>query len=148
MTRSADISLKLWVVLNRAVNAVSDRLQQQVESHGLSFTEFAVLEVLYHKGVLPLGAIGEKVLLTSGSVTYVVDKLENRGLLQRLACPEDRRVVHADLTDEGRILMDRVFPEHAETLDAVMGGLSVKDRQSAIDLIKRLGLYAQEHVPN
>ena len=148
MTRSADISLKLWVVLNRAVNAVSDRLQQQVESHGLSFTEFAVLEVLYHKGVLPLGAIGEKVLLTSGSVTYVVDKLENRGLLQRLACPEDRRVVHADLTDEGRILMDRVFPEHAETLDAAMGGLSVKDRQTAIGLIKRLGLYAQEHVPN
>ena len=143
MASNEDISLRLWVVLNRAVGTISDQLRRQVEAHGLSFTEFAVLEVLLHKGVLPLGAIGEKVLLTSGSMTYVIDKLERRGLLRRRACPDDRRIVHAELTDAGQELMGTVFPEHAATLDAAMAGLSVEERQLAAELVKRLGLHAK-----
>lgn len=146
MSTEIDISLRLWVVLNRAVNAISEILQRQVEGHGITFTEFAVLEVLFHKGALPLGAIGEKVLLTSGSMTYVVDKLEQRGLLRRKACPDDRRVIHAELTDEGRTLMDQVFPEHAELIARAMGGLSVDERESAADLVRRLGIQARDSV--
>ena len=148
MSDSVQTSLKLWVVLNRAVASISEHLQKQVESHGLSFTEFAVLEVLYHKERLPIGVIGEKVLLTSGSMTYVVDKLERRGLLRRQACPEDGRVVHAELTDDGRTLMDVVFPEHARLIDAAMVGLSVYEREAATDLIRRLGLGARHFVPD
>ena len=148
MSENVDISLKLWVVLNRAVGSISDRLRRQVEAHGISFTEFAVLEVLYNKKLLPLGAIGEKVLLTSGSMTYVVDKLEQRGLLRRKDCPEDRRVVYAELTEDGMQLMDRVFPEHAAAIEATMAGLTPAERSQVTELIKRLGLYAkQQAVP-
>lgn len=147
MNTSIDLSLKLWVVLNRAVGSISEKLRRQVEAHGLTYTEFAVLEALFHKGTLPLGAIGEKVLLTSGSMTYVIDKLERRTLLARRACPEDRRVVFAELTERGRKLMEAVFPEHAAEIDAVMRGLSLDERMLAIDLVRRLGIHADRYAP-
>lgn len=105
MDSETGVALKLWVVMNKALRSVEEHLRRQVESHGLSFTEFAVLEVLLHRGALPIGELGGRILLTSGSMTYVVDKLEKRGLIRRRACPNDRRVIYAELTDEGRSLI-------------------------------------------
>ena len=102
-------SLRLWVILNRTVRSVEDALREQVEARGLSMTEFAVLEVLLHKGALPIGEIGDRVLRTSGSMTYILDKLARRGLLRRRACEEDRRVQYAELTDDGRALIEAVY---------------------------------------
>ena len=139
-----DVDLKLWVVMNRAVQSVEQHLRRQVERHGLSFTEFAVLEVLLHKGTLPIGEIGDRVLRSSGSMTYVVDKLEKRGLIERLACPDDRRIVHAALTDQGEALVSTVFTEHKELLRNVLGGLSLSEKAETTERMKRLGLYAAE----
>lgn len=136
-------ALRLWVVMNRAFRSISEPLHRQVEAHGLSFTEFAVLEILLHKGPLAIGEIGERILLTSGSMTYVVDKLEKRGLLERRACAEDRRVTRAVLTPEGRTLIERVFTEHAEHIEALLAGLSAREQEQAAELLKRLGYYAQ-----
>lgn len=135
-------ALKLWVVMNRAVRSIEEQLRPQVEAHGLSMTEFAVLEVLLHKGTLPIGEVGARVLRASGSMTYVVDKLEQRGLLARQTCPEDRRVVHAALTDAGRRLIERVFAEHAALLEQVAGELTPQEQATAVTLLKRLGLSA------
>src|SRR5690606_41421846 len=86
---------------------------KDMQRYGLKATEFAVLELLYHKGRTPLQRIGQHILLTSGSITYTVDKLETKGLLRRVPCPEDRRVTHAELTTAGRALFDRLVPYHA-----------------------------------
>ena len=139
-------ALKLWVVMNRALRPIEKRLEQQVEAHGLSFTEFAVLEALLHKGPLPIGEIGSLVLLTSGSMTYVIDKLVRRGLIERKACKTDRRVVHAELTKQGRSLMEEVFPAHATLIHDLMGGLQPEEQEDAINLLKRLGHYAENYV--
>lgn len=147
MPAPIDVSLKLWVVMNRAARAIEARIRPQVEAEGLSLTEFGVLEALLHKGTLPIGELGGLVLLTSGSMTYVVDKLERRGLLKRDACPSDRRVVHASLTAVGHKLIERVFGEHAALLKEVMGGLSADEQAAAADLLKRLGLHAQQAIP-
>lgn len=147
MDRATTSALRLWVVMNRAQRSIEEALQEQVESHGLSFTEFAVLEALLHKGTLPIGEIGQRVLLTSGSMTYVIDKLERRGLIRRRACAEDRRIVYAELTEDGRALIDVVFHEHAALLRDLMRGLDVEDMEMAAGLIKQLGLYAHEHGP-
>lgn len=146
MPTSFDVPLKLWVVMNRAARAIEGRLRPQVEAHGLSLTEFGVLEALLHKGTLPIGALGDLVLLTSGSMTYVVDKLEQRGLIERQACPTDRRVVHAALTDAGRGLIEAVFAEHAALLHEVMTGLTADEQVLATDLMRRLGLHARQAV--
>lgn len=136
-------ALRLWVVMNRALRAIESRLVPQVEAHGLSLTEFAVLEVLLHKGPLPIGEIGGRILRASGSMTYVTDKLVRRGLIQRRPCDTDRRVVFAELTDEGRALIETVFPEHAETIRDLTRGLTPEERDAAADLLKRLGLHAE-----
>jgi MarR family 2-MHQ and catechol resistance regulon transcriptional repressor len=138
-------ALKLWVVLNRAYRAVAEHVRREVDRQGLRPTEFAVLEALYHKGPLTLGQIGESVLVTSGSVTPVADKLEQRSLIQRRISSEDRRVCYAELTVAGRELMGAIFPDHAEVIRGAMEGLTVEEKRIATALLRRLGLHAAEH---
>ncbi|CAN5516983.1 MarR family transcriptional regulator MhqR [soil metagenome] len=135
-------SLRFWIVLSRAHRAVTEILRRDMEARGLGMKEFAVLEVLFHKGPLSIGEIGSRVLLTSGSMTYVVDQLAKQGLVERREHPDDRRIVRVHLTKEGRRLIEEVFPAHAALIDRVMSELSEEERQFGADLLKRLGLSA------
>ncbi len=72
------LSLKLFVILSRAVQSITKRIEEDIKSYGLNPTEFAVLELLYSKGDQPIQKIGDKILLASSSITYVVDKLEKK----------------------------------------------------------------------
>ena len=140
---SADTALKLFVVLMRAQRAVFEHARREQERHGLGATEFAVLEALYHKGPLLVGEVSSRILLTSGSTTYVVDKLEQRGLVSRRPCESDRRALYVELTDEGRALIAGIFPDHAKAVEAAMSGLSIDEQRELIALLKRLGMAAQ-----
>jgi MarR family 2-MHQ and catechol resistance regulon transcriptional repressor len=138
-----DLSLKLFVVLSKAYKVIMDRAVKDMKKNGLAENEFAVLELLHHKGKLPLQQIGEKILITSGGITYTVDKLEAKGYLKRVPCPEDRRVMYAEITAEGVALMQSIFPAHAEVIQSLMEGLTAEEKKKAIDLIKKLGIAAQ-----
>jgi len=138
------ISLKLFVVLSKAYKHITDQAVKDMKRYNLSPAEFTALEVLYHKGKMPLQLIGEKILVTSGSVTYNIDKLEKKGLLKRVPCENDRRVTYAEMTEEGRELFDRIFPQHSAMIHSLMGGLSTAEKEAAIDLIKKLGKGAME----
>lgn len=144
MDRETASSLKLWVVMNRALRSIEEPLRRQVEAHGISFTEFAVLEVLLHKGPLPIGEIGDRILLTSGSMTYVIDKLQERDLIRRRACDEDRRIIYAELTKQGRTLIETVFSEHAALIRRLLGELRPAEKETVTNLLKRLGRSAEE----
>ena len=85
------LSLKLFIVLSRAEMAINEQTNRFFQQNGINPTDFAVLELLYHKGRQPLQKIGSKILLASGSITYVVDKLEKRGLLKRVSCSAGNR---------------------------------------------------------
>lgn len=137
--RDEAASLKLFVVLSKAYRSLMDRAVKDMKSHGLSSAEFMVLEVLYHRTRIPLQQIGEKILVTSGSITYNIDKLEKKGLLKRVPCSEDRRVTYAEITEEGRALFDEIFPKHVATLHEMMGGLDTAEKEQAIGMLKRLG---------
>jgi MarR family transcriptional regulator, 2-MHQ and catechol-resistance regulon repressor len=137
---SVSQSLKLFIVLSRAYKALNEQVNKIIQTYGLNPTEFAVLELLYHKGDVPLQQIGGKILLASGSITYVVDKLEQKGLLKRIACPKDRRVTYAQITDEGKSFIEGIFPEHAKYIDQLMSSLSETEKVETIDLLKKLGL--------
>ena len=132
-------TLQLIIALGRALQAVRPHLAES----GLGMTEFAVLEVLYHKGVLPLGEIRDRILVTGASTTYVVKKLEERGLIRRRTCAEDQRVVFGELTPKGRTLIDEVFPAHVERLQQAMAGLSVSQKREASRLLRALSLHAR-----
>jgi MarR family transcriptional regulator, 2-MHQ and catechol-resistance regulon repressor len=139
-----ELSLKLLVVLSKAYKVVMDRAVKDMKKHGLSEPEFIVLELLFSKGKFPLQRIGERLLVTSGGITYTIDKLEKKGLIKRVACPEDRRVTYAEITDEGSALMKGIFPHHAEVIESLMQGLTIEEKQIAITLIKKIGISAQE----
>jgi MarR family 2-MHQ and catechol resistance regulon transcriptional repressor len=137
--KEIDTSLKLFVVLSRAFRSVGDQANKSIQSFGLNPTEFAVLELLYNKGDTPLQQIGGKILIASGSITYVVDKLEKKGLLIRKQCSKDRRVTYASLTEEGIQFMEKIFPEHEKYINQIQSSLSVEEKETLISLLKKLG---------
>ncbi|GIP34031.1 MarR family winged helix-turn-helix transcriptional regulator [Paenibacillus sp. J2TS4] len=140
-----ELSLKLFVVFSRANRAVTDRIKEDIKSYGLNPTEFAVLELLYHKGDQPIQNIGKKILLTSGSMTYVVDQLEKKKLLIRKQCKEDRRIIYASITEEGRARMDDIFPKHRKAIKETFSSLNPEEQQQMIQLLKKLGLSLDNH---
>src|SRR6267154_4181263 len=136
-------TLQLVIALSRAFQALERGVRPHLAEHGLSLTEFAVLEVLHHKGPLPLGEIRDRILVTGASTTYVVKKLEQRGLMRRKTSDEDQRVVFGELTPKGRAVIAEVFPAHADRLRQLMAGLSVSDKQAAIRLLRSLTKHAR-----
>lgn len=134
-----DIDLKLVVVLSRMNNALQEGLMASIKELGLHPTEFALLEVIYHKGPQPIQKIGEKILITSGNMTYVADKLEKKGLVKRENHPKDRRVTLLNLTDEGKDVMDEAFPKHHTHIQALFDGLTVSEKEVLLDLARKLG---------
>ncbi|MFB9974183.1 MarR family transcriptional regulator [Allobacillus sp. SKP2-8] len=141
--RDEGLSLKLFIVLTRALDAIQKRVIEDIKHLGLNPTEFAVLELIYNKGDQPIQKIGEKVLIASSSITYVVDQLEKKELLERKLHPSDRRVKLATITQKGKTLMDDVFPTHKKGLQEIFAGLDVEEKEQLIEQLKKLGLHAQ-----
>lgn len=137
-------ALKLLVVLERAVNSVNERLRRDFQAHEITDTEFGILEALYHKGPLLLGDLQRKILLSSGGVTYTVDRLAEKGLVERRECPTDRRARYAALTPKGEALIAKIFPNHAAVIEETMGVLSAREQDELIALLRKLGLSAAE----
>jgi MarR family 2-MHQ and catechol resistance regulon transcriptional repressor len=137
-------ALKLFVVLARAHEAVSRHTHLDIARHGLTAAEFAILEALYHVGPLLLGELQRKILVSSGGVTYLVDRLAARGLVERRDCAEDRRARYAALTPEGEALIARIFPEHARVIARAVEGLDEGERAQATALLRKLGKRARE----
>lgn len=144
MSPNRNEALDLFIALSRAnqwVNAISD---QDIRENDMTRTEFAVLELLHHKGPQPIQQIGNKVLMSSGNITYVVDKLEKKGFVQRRASSEDRRLIYAEVTAAGSQFIERNFPKHVKAIERAVSGLSSEEKIIATALLKKLGKAAQE----
>jgi len=135
-------ALKLWVVLSRAHASIYAHAVAHVTDHGLSLTEFAILEALYHRGRMVLGEIQRRILVSSGGITFLVDRLAEKGLVIRQECPEDRRAKYVALTREGTRVIREIFPSHAVVLANAMRGLTATEQQEATALLRSLGLTA------
>ena len=138
-SNNRELSLKLYVVLHHAFNAFQTEAFKDMRTHGLNPTAFAVLELLYSKGPQQVQHIGEKVLISSSSITYVVNNLEREGYVKKEQYEADRRVSYVSLTGTGQSLMDKIFPEHAERLEQAAGVLEPEEKAQLIELLKKLG---------
>lgn len=134
-------SLKAFIALSRVHRLVMGNANQSIQSNGLNPTEFAVLELLYHKGSQPLQQIGERILIASGSITYVVDKLEKKGLVKRTPCQEDRRVIYAQLTEQGKDFIASIFPSHEKVIHDSFEMLTASEKDELLSLLKKVGKY-------
>ena len=132
------ISLNTFVGLNRTLDHLMKIVKTDVQRYGLNVTEFAVMELLYNKGDQLIQRIGNRVLIASSSITYVVDKLEEKGCVVRQRNEKDKRVTNASLTDKGRSMMDEIFPDHASTLESTFSVLTDEEITVLQTALKKL----------
>jgi MarR family 2-MHQ and catechol resistance regulon transcriptional repressor len=144
MANTRELTLKLWVVLSRAQAAIEAHARADVARHDLTLAEFGVLEAILHRGPMLLGEAQKEILVSSGGITYLVDRLEKKGLVERRECPSDRRARYAALTPEGEALIQRIFLEHARVLEDALSGLDEEEKQETILLLRKLGERAAE----
>ena len=147
-TQDEDISgVHIWLVLFRATRSVEAHALRNVESLGLGYSDFAVLEALLNKGPMPVNTLGRKVLLASGSMTPAIDRLERRGLVQRKDDPVDRRVRVVELTRSGEKLIREAFAAHEVAMEQAASALSANERATVVRLLKKLGKGAEARLP-
>lgn len=135
-------AVHLWLVLWRAAHVIEAHAVRSIEAMGIGKSDFAVLEALLHKGPLPVNLLGRKVLLTSGSITTAVDRLERRGLVRRGSDPGDRRARIVALTTEGEAFARRLYEAHAEDMECAAAVISDDEQRTLIELLRKLGLSA------
>jgi MarR family 2-MHQ and catechol resistance regulon transcriptional repressor len=139
---SREPATHVWLVLWKAAHAIRQNALRSLSALGLGNSDFAVLEVLLHKGPQPVNIIGEKVMLTSGSITAAVDRLESKKLLRRTAGLKDRRSRVVHLTEAGRELIKRAFQKHAMDMEETMSVLRSNERAELTRLLKKVGMWA------
>ena len=141
--------IHVFLVLWKAARAVEAYAENSISQLDLCGSDFAVLEALLHKGPLPVNEIGKKVLLTSGSITVAVDRLEEKGLVERRAHGSDRRARIVHLTREGKKLITRAYADHAADLERLASAsLTKKERDTLIRLLKQIGYKAAAELAN
>jgi MarR family 2-MHQ and catechol resistance regulon transcriptional repressor len=132
----------VWLVMMKAMRALTRYAAAGIEETGLGLSDFAVLEVLLHKGPLPVNTIGPIVGLTPGSISIAVDRLVAKGLVSRVESAEDRRVRTVALTPRGRDLIVSAFRKHSGQMKRVFSELSPEELRALEVALKQVGKQA------
>ena len=139
-TKEESRALRTYVKLMRAAESVTARTHRHLSTTGLTISQFAVLEALYHSGPLSQKEIGQKILRSSGNITMVIDNLEKTGLVRRERNEADRRFFIVHLTAKGDNLINKIFPPHAAVIAKDLGVLTAAEQNALGSLCKKLGL--------
>lgn len=135
-----ELSLKLFVVMSKAMRSIDLAVEKEIKKLGINPSEFGILEVLYHKGELPVQEIAEKILISSSRISYTLKQLEKKGFIERRACQKDGRVTYIQLSASGSRLMDELFTKHRQDLTKLFSALNNQEKEDLINLLKKLGL--------
>ena len=142
MTRGFQGTDHVWLVMMKAMRALTKYAAAGIEETGLGLSDFAVLEVLLHKGPLPVNTIGPIVDLTPGSISTAVDRLFAKGLVSRVESAEDRRVRIVALTPRGKALIDSAFRKHSGQMRKAFAELSPEELRGLEAALKKVGKRA------
>lgn len=142
MTRVEE-SLKAFVGIKRTDNILEKIVKKDAQQYGLNISEFAVMELLYHKGGQPINRIQERILIANSSTTYVLDKLQQKGYITRERDEHDKRSMQAVLTTEGNELIEKIFPAHSELLTSLFSDLSDEELTAFRETLKKISANAQ-----
>lgn len=132
------INLKLVIAMARSYNNTFNKIEKNIRSFDLTPSEFGVVEFLYHKGDQPVQEIAKKILVTSGTITYVINKLIKKGYVERKQCSKDKRIFYIHLTENGERKMENIFPEHEKFLDELFQSLDRTEKKLIIEKLKKL----------
>jgi MarR family 2-MHQ and catechol resistance regulon transcriptional repressor len=138
--KKTDLALNTWIKLARAFSTVNGKAVEHLRQNNITQPQFLVIEALGHLGPLKVGQICEKMLVSGGNMTLVLDNLEKQNLTERTHNKEDRRSLIIQLTKEGKKTFDKVFPAHAEYITELMSPLTSDEQKKLGELLKKLGL--------
>lgn len=133
-----EIALGTFISLMRGSNKFEKIVKEDVSSYQLNITEFSVLELLFHKGKQTTQTIKEKILIASSSTTYVIDQLENKGYVERQVSEKDKRVTYVQISEKGKILMEDIFPQHAETIENCFSNFEEDELEQLLKLLAKM----------
>jgi MarR family transcriptional regulator, 2-MHQ and catechol-resistance regulon repressor len=136
-------ALHAWLIMLKAWQSMSRYASPALLEEGLGESDFRVLEVLLHKGPMPVNAIGPKVYLNPGSVSVAVDRLYKKGFVSRLECSEDRRVRTVSLTEKGRQMFVPLFRRHTALINRAFQDVSSEELQRLELVLKKIGKRAE-----
>ncbi len=140
----AEIDLKLFRTWMKTTKALTDNAKKDIASHGLTIENFMVLELLYNKGPHYIQEISDKLMVPSGSITYVVNKLEKKELVKRELDEVNKRYCRVLLTENGQAMFDEIFPKHLEMIMENLASLDNRQKEQLTELLKIVGLAAKE----
>lgn len=132
-------SLDVYIKLMRASTSVLNQVVPRLQKAGLTFSQFGVLEALYHLGPLCQKELGDKLLQSGGNITMVVNNLERQGLVVRLRDEIDKRYMVVHLTWRGTQRIQELFPLHLQDLVNAFEVLSSKELETLNDLLRKVG---------
>ena len=132
----------VWLVMMKAMRALTRYATAGIEETGLGLSDFGVLEALLHKGPLPVNTIGPIVGLTPGSISVAIDRLFAKGLVSRVEDTEDRRVRIVALTPRGKELIVPAFRKHSGQMKRVFAELSPDELRGLEVALKKVGKHA------
>src|SRR3989442_1655606 len=132
----------VWLVMMKAMRALTKYAAAGIEETGLGLSDFGVLEILLHKGPLPVNTIGPIVDLTPGSISTAVDRLVEKGLVSRVESAEDRRVRIVALTPDGKGVIPGAFRKHSLQMKRVFSELSPEELRGLETALKKVGKLA------
>jgi MarR family transcriptional regulator, 2-MHQ and catechol-resistance regulon repressor len=133
-----------WLIMLKVLQAVRHLALRPILKAGLGDSDFRVLDVLMHKGPMPVNALGPKVNLNPGSVSVAVDRLYKKGLISRVESESDRRVHTVSLTEKGRRVFVPIFRQHAALIKRAFQDVSPEERRQMEKVLKRIGRRAEE----
>ena len=142
--KPASETLHAWLIVMKAWQSVSRYVLPALVGHGLGESDFRVLEILLHKGPMPVNAIGPKVYLNPGSVSVAVERLYKKGFVSRVECREDRRVRTVSLTEKGRQMFLPVFRQHTALIKRAFQDVSDEEMQQLERVLKKIGKRAED----
>ena len=129
---------KAVIGIMRANNLLVGDLKKTLKNYPINATEFAVMEFLSSKGEKSIQEIRDRILLASGSATYVVDNLEKKGYVNRKISQKDKRVTYIKLTKIGENLMDDIFPIHKINTKKIFDDLTEEELDTLKDILKKI----------
>jgi MarR family transcriptional regulator, 2-MHQ and catechol-resistance regulon repressor len=134
-----DLALSTWVKLARAFTSFNRKSADSIKSFNLTQPQFSVIEALGHLGAQKIGVLCDKMLVSGGNMTLVLDNLESLGFIERVHCKEDRRAIMVQLTEKGRNLFQEIFPKHAQLITDTISVISPEEQKQLGELLKKLG---------
>jgi len=137
--------LKTITTLFRATDAFSKAIQRDVKAYGLNVTEFGIMEALFHKGRMNIKSLLEKVLITNSSMSYVIEQLIQKQYVIKQQAFEDKRSYEIELTEAGKLLMEKAFVKHRKHMRSIIEVLTQEEEESLRLMLKKIGKRANEY---